>query len=73
LQKYYKPPSHINNPSIQYKQFVFECFLKAALNVALSFLRIVALGGKLLKTAVPAENVLFEEREVSHLVCGDGA
>ena len=34
-------------------------FLKAALSFALSFMRIVTLGGKLLKTFVPAENVLF--------------
>jgi len=38
---------------------VCSYFLKATLSFALSFMRIVTLGGKLLKTVMPAENVLF--------------
>jgi hypothetical protein len=34
-------------------------FLEVALNFALSFLRIVTLGGKILKFVMPAQNVLF--------------
>ena len=34
-------------------------FLTAALNFALSFLRIVILGGKQLKFLMPAKNALF--------------
>jgi hypothetical protein len=42
---------------------VCRYFLKAALNFALSFLRMVTLGGKLLKTFMPAENVLFWKQD----------
>jgi hypothetical protein len=34
-------------------------YLKEALNFALLFLRIFTLGGKVLKTFMPAENALF--------------
>jgi len=34
-------------------------FLKAAVNFALSFLRIVTLGGKMLEIFMPAKNPLF--------------
>ena len=40
---------HINNSSTDEEQCVYEYFLKVALNFELSFLRIVTLGGKLLK------------------------
>jgi len=39
--------------------YVCMYFLKAALNFTLPFLRIVTLGGKLLKIFMPAKNVLF--------------
>jgi hypothetical protein len=38
-------------------------FLKAALNFELLFLRIVTLGGKLLKMFMPAQNVLFLKQD----------
>jgi hypothetical protein len=38
-------------------------FLEVALNFAVSFLRTVTLGGKLLKIVVPALNVLFGKQD----------
>jgi hypothetical protein len=49
LQKYYKSSVHIQNSSTEYKECVCTYFPKAAVNFALSFLKIVTLGGKLLK------------------------
>jgi hypothetical protein len=46
----------------QYKQCMCWYFHKAALNFALQFLRIETLGGKLLKSFMPAHNVLFLKR-----------
>jgi len=42
-----------NSPT-QYKQYVCRCLLKAALKFALSLLRFVRLGGKLLNILMPA-------------------
>jgi hypothetical protein len=45
---------HIKNSSTEQKEGVCRYFLKAALNFAMSFLRIVSLGGKPLKVFMPA-------------------
>jgi len=39
--------------------YICRYFLRVVLNVALSFLQTVPLGGKLLKIFMPAQNVLF--------------
>jgi len=65
--KYHKHVTKILYIIFTYKKFIYRVkgmcvcmyFLKVALNFALSFLRTVTLGGKLLKIFMPAQNVLF--------------
>jgi hypothetical protein len=56
---YYRSSLHIKNSSTYWRECVRMYFLKAALNFAMSFLRTVTLGGKLLKIFMPALNALF--------------
>jgi hypothetical protein len=49
------------------------CFLKAGLNFALPFLRIVTLGGKLLKGFMQPRMYFFETKTVWHLAYEDVA
>jgi hypothetical protein len=69
----YKSSLHIINPSTERVECVCRYFLMATLNFALSFLRTVTLGGKLLKIFKPAILYFFENRIGWHLVYEDDA